>query len=414
MDREQVEGWLDSGVPGWDVDEVPSWLSKGRSMGSGVIPVLKELRSHPLSAFRTRAVRIAWNEFVELHDGGYYPYYWEDHVRVRSEQELLSLPPDSRFVTLAPPPATRDFGAFAEGLDRLSKIESLRLESGNPDTLSFLAGASGLQNLELPNMQRFAVDLSACAGLSALRYLRIAGAPKAKNVDVLGELVELKSLTLIDLPPVLTCIPPLDKLEFLTFGASSETDLAPIQSMTSLRHLKLDKLKRLTNLTSLGSSVSALRSIRLSFCRQLADLSALSGADRLRKLRIRGLPRLVQADWLESLSHLEELHISKCSKLREMSPVGTLGQLKQLALSEMGALPSLDFLSNLKELRHLDLTVTRIGDRSYEPLYALDKLLTLDAWRLGEDQIEALRRALPQCIFNNQEAFARDPQGQPG
>jgi len=407
-----VGEWLDALPRGMDPDAMPGWMRRGREFGPGVVPVLEALWAAPQPARRTKAVRAALYQLDRQSEARYFPHDWCAYQSSTTPAKAKQVPPDTGCLTLAPPPTTQDLSNFATPLAALPELVAVRIESGAPQSLDFLTGTRALESLELPKF-RTRLDLAALGALRSLRHLRI-GEAKHVATEAVGAAVGLRSLAWEGPPAELDMLAPLDALTYLRLERFAGTELGAAGDRPALETLRLESGSRLTTLDSLGAAKASLRDVSVGFSAKLDDASALAGAGRLERLTLRQLPSLRDVGWLPRLPGLRALSLVKCSRLTDVAVVGELTTLTHLTLVDMPALPSLDFLTGLRDLRHLDLAGTRIADGSYAPLHGLPHLLTVDGWMLKGDEIPALRRALPQVVFNGLEAYARDPAGAPG
>jgi hypothetical protein len=108
------------------------------------------------------------------------------------------------------------------------------------------------------------------------------------------------------------------------------------------------------NLEDVGrlAQMTGLRTLSLQGCKDLKDLSALSGLEHLRWLALP--PETTQAQFATVCKEhpdLEVLAAAPCEGLTDLSPLAGLGNLRVLALGETKA--PLDPVAGLKSLRLL-------------------------------------------------------------
>jgi internalin A len=152
-----------------------------------------------------------------------------------------------------------------------------------------------------------------------------------------------------------------------------------LTSLTSLRSVDLSYCRKLSDLSPLAD-LASLQSLDLHGCEQL-DLSGLASLSSLQSLDLRWCTQLS-----DHLSHLASLHllrsldISYCGLLRDLSPLASLTLLERLQLSQCGPIGSLSPLSDLVLLRNLNL-LECTGPIDLTPLAKLILLQDLDISR---------------------------------
>jgi len=139
--------------------------------------------------------------------------------------------------------------------------------------------------------------------------------------------------------------------------------------------------------------------------RILEDVSELQNASKLKKLKIHGLPKVVDFSAINRMDQLSDLRLSKCGKLAKVDFIKILDDVVHLEFSSMPPLPSLSVFATIKKLKRLNLVSTKIKDKSYRPLHPLKNLLVLDGWRLSDSEIDALRKSVPHLVFNGQPSW---------
>ena len=127
----------------------------------------------------------------------------------------------------------------------------------------------------------------------------------------------------------------LRNLSHLSISEFTEGDLEVISTLTSLRSLAMAtaKCKTLKGIEKLVN----LEALSIGAFRQLADISAISGQDKLRYL---------------------EFDI--CPKMRDFSPLGKLQNLEILELLDCKNLESIQFVKDMKKLEQLSILGTTV------------------------------------------------------
>lgn len=178
--------------------------------------------------------------------------------------------------------------------------------------------------------------------------LTVVGFDKA-IADDLNRFLSLRMLT-IEYSPLsdLSFLKELTRIESLSLVGNRIADLSPLSELVALRSLRLSD-NHITDLTPLSKLVK-LEQLNLEN-NQVTDLSALSELTYLKRLYLRG------------------------NNVTDLSP-----------------------LSQLSRLMELDLSNNSVADAT--PLHGLSRLTTLDlqgCMELSQQQIDALRAALPSC-----------------
>lgn len=294
-------------------------------------------------------------------------------------------------------------------LSNLTDLEMLSLNSNEITDISPLADLTNLEFLWLSYNQISDVDV--LGDLTNLRYLCLSSNEVA-DIDSIGNLTSLEDLWVDD--NQITDIGPLSDLtnmEELWLSNNQITDLSPLRDLTNLESLSLSfngisdisPLNDLTNLTSLSVSNNSI-----------SDISVLSDMNYLSYLDLGG-NSIFDIYALSGLTNLDSLYLND-NLIVDVSPCGNLTNLTALSLSG-NPITDISALSGLTKLKSLSITYTDISDISalsgmtnLESLYlnnnqitdvsALSGLtnlvwLTLDGNSLSEEQVDALREALP-------------------
>ena len=129
---------------------------------------------------------------------------------------------------------------------------------------------------------------------------------------------------------------------------------------------------------------------------QANDLTPLAGLKRLEWLAIRGTP-LSDLTPLAKLTRLQELEL-EYTQVSDLTPLAGLNNLRWLNLQNT-QVSDLTPLAGLANLKYLYLNNTQVSDLA--PLAKLTSLKWLDLYEtpVSEEQVEELRKALPNCII---------------
>ena len=146
--------------------------------------------------------------------------------------------------------------------------------------------------------------------------------------------------------------------------------------LSNLKSLKLSECKKLTNVSEL-ENLTQFTSLNLSGCQSLADVSGLGNLTQLTSLKLSRCELLSDVSGLGSLTHLTSLVLSGCESLSDVSALGSLNQLTSLDLSSCKSLSDVSVLGSLNQLTSLDLSSCKsLSDVSV--LGSLNQLTSLD------------------------------------
>ena len=208
-------------------------------------------------------------------------------------------------------------------------------------------------------------DLSTFAGLKTLK-ITFSGAFKGEDLVGLGSLPKVKSLTLStglvmygDERATLGSLRGLDAPLLEEFEASF-LDLADVEALSGCRKLKRVELRgnqRLASIDSLKPSAGTLQDLDIALCSALNSLKSLREATRLRYLDMAGVDRVTDLTDLKKLTGLESIELSGCEGLTSFKglPLATLSDFTRetdtvsgsVVLNDLKALTSLEHMPPL-------------------------------------------------------------------
>lgn len=144
----------------------------------------------------------------------------------------------------------------------------------------------------------------------------------------------------------------------LYVGGYGAEDLSPLSSASRLTRLRMKDRPRLESLEGV-EAFGTLRHLSIQGGTKLADISALGGSSTLRSLRVLTLETCRKISTLESLTegvNLRFLNMGNCGELDSLAPVSGMQNLESLYLYEStnildGDLSPLLMLPNLIDLR---------------------------------------------------------------
>ena len=149
-----------------------------------------------------------------------------------------------------------------------------------------------------------------------------------------------------------------------------------LAELTSLKTLNLSGCWQVSDL-SVVAGLTALQTLNLSWCEQVSDLSVLAGLTALQTLDLSGCPQVSDLSALVGLTALQTLNLSWCEQVSDLSALAGLTALQTLNLVRCEQLSDVSALAGLTALQTLDLVrCEQLSDVS--ALAGLTALQTLD------------------------------------
>ena len=207
-----------------------------------------------------------------------------------------------------------------EGLQFATGLESLQLEGYVIGDYTAIADLTNLKVLELGALRT--PSLEPLRNLTALYDLRINGLSRdenftAEDADVLGGLVNLRTLSLTDYGLTnITALQNLMTLERLDLSTNAISDLEPLQNLTRLEFLSLSD-NQVSDLSPL-QNLSKLRELDLKR-NQIGNLSGLQDLTQLSLLNLR-YNQVSDLTPLQNLPNLDNLELSD-NQITDISPL---------------------------------------------------------------------------------------------
>jgi hypothetical protein len=249
-----------------------------------------------------------------------------------------------------------------------------------------LAELSGMENLR-------AVRLAGVDQVTSLRWLKghrsisvleIGQCRRIRNIDAVGSLESLTSLTVLDGGESLSYAPisEASSLQHLDIGPTTLDELESLlDALPRLKSLRLKNCRRLQSIDQLGSH-NELRRLELDACGSLRSLSGLANFPKLRGLAIVDCPSVDSLAPLVGASQLHALTVQWCLEIASLDSLSSLTQLRDLSIQGSRYIRDVAALSELVELRRLRLTdLDRLRDVSC--LQGLNNLTLLDLSNSG-------------------------------
>ena len=234
------------------------------------------------------------------------------------------------------------------GIEKLTRLEELRVSLNRITDLTPLAGLRNLRVLSLGTNQivditplaalvqlefltldfNGIVDLSALSGLINLRELGLAHNPLG-SLEPLSGLSRLKRLVLSQNRLVdISALGTLADLEVLLLDRNRIEDLGPLGSLFNLRELRIS-LNQISDLSTLGN-LPKLESLAANN-NQIGDVPSLANNQALTHLQLshNGIDDIA---FVAGLTNLEELNVSS-NQISDLAPLAGSQNLRRLLLS---------------------------------------------------------------------------------
>ena len=305
-------------------------------------------------------------------------------------------------------------------IEILNNEKKLDLSEKGLSNISDISALANLTNLQTLNLSGNSIsDIGALANLTNLTELNLSG-NNISDISALGNLPNLQTLDLSGNGIIsIGELGSLPNLQTLNLSSNNISDISALGNLTNLQTLNwsynkiiyISTLRNLTNLQTLNLSGN-----------NISDISTLRNLTNLQTLNLSG-NNISDISALRSLTNLQTLKTLNLSgnKISDISALANLTNLQTLDLSGNGIsdISALESLTNLKTLKTLHLSSNKISDISalanltnLQTLYLsnnnisdvslLGNLLGL-RWlylgknKLAEQQVEELRRKLPQA-----------------
>ncbi len=250
--------------------------------------------------------------------------------------------------------------------DDYSNIKELNLSGSDISDLEPIKGLSSLQELNLNGTQ--VSDLEPIKGLRILQQLKLNGT-QVSDLEPINGLIGLQSLYLeVTQVSNLEPVKGLTSLQDLSLFDTQVSDLEPIRGLSSLQWLSLR-----------GTQVS--------------DLEPIKGLSSLRLLYLDGT-QVSNLEPIKGLSSLQDLELRR-TQVSDLEPIKEITSLQRLDLTGT-QVSDLEPIKGLSSLEVLDLDGTQVSD--LEPIKEIKSLksLYLEGTQVSDEQVEELKKALPE------------------
>jgi internalin A len=198
-------------------------------------------------------------------------------------------------------------------------------------SLEFLGKLSDLAWIELSRLPDLS-DMNTAGYLTKLQKFTIDRCPVVDLPDFPDSLEEL---TLSNLPDIkeLTKLRDKPQIKFLVLRLCHQiSEIDPVGTLKALSSIEIAGLP-MRSLDPLENNVSLTR-ITLVDCRNLEDLTALSGLANVENVTLLACPKISDLTPLASIKGLKELTIGGCDNITTLAPLAGQTSLKKVALGE--------------------------------------------------------------------------------
>lgn len=252
-----------------------------------------------------------------------------------------------------------------------------------PKNLTDVKALSSAKELAVPHLIRRS-DYPPSTTVACVRTLSLIGGDAA--LETLKSYAEGEDQEIID--ELLRAWAYFDReqyaREILSRSLRNRTDLSldnlpsidGIQYFTHLRTLSLSNCKEVDELTHLSGLVQ-LTSLALSGCSQVRDLSPLTGLTQLVSLDLSSCDAVSDLTPLQGLAELNALSLYRCESISDLTPLQGLAQLRSLNLYLCERIHDSRQLESLTQIRSLNVSYcSQLRDPSF--LANLTNLTSLD------------------------------------
>ena len=133
-------------------------------------------------------------------------------------------------------------------------------------------------------------------------------------------------------------------------ACKSLTDVSSLSGLVNLKVLDLSSFRSLTDTSNLAGLLN-LQKLNLSYCRTLTDIGSLAGLVKLQSLDLHYCESLTDINSLSGLVNLQSLNLHNCESLADISSLASLLNLRSLNLEECKRIQKYPSLRNLLALK---------------------------------------------------------------
>lgn len=286
------------------------------------------------------------------------------------------------------------------GIENLTNLKKLNLGNNKISDVSALSKLTNIQKLNLGYIPYYGFempdpevnyneisDISALKNFTNLQELNL-GYTKIKDINELKALSNLKKLDLSDnqisdISGIVNALKELANLNDLNLSTNEISDISELSKLTNLKMLSLNS-NNISNINTL-KGLNNLQTLNLG-SNQISDISNA-------------------ANVLKELINLSDLNLSN-NQISDIGEFNKLTNLKTLYLNH-NKISDISALKGFSNLQMLELSNNAISDVSILKNLTNLKWLALFDDPISNDDIQALKNALPQCEIN--EVLVKKP-----
>ena len=264
---------------------------------------------------------------------------------------------------------------------KLATLESLTLQSGTKD----ISPLSQLKLKKIDIAETRVADISPLRDMTSLERLDVP--MWTKDISAVAGLTALR--------------------RFTKFSGSGIDDLSVFRRLTKLQMLSVSNLNEVTKGLDALKGLTELVYLDISYA-PISDLSYIARATKLEHLDIYGT-NVTSLEPLANMSQLKELRFGS-TKVRGVEVLGKLASLEVITFPRT-PVRSLKGLERSRSLRIIDLSFTK----TLQDIRALESVQSLEKVLLGKEvgapkyQLEALKKARPNAVIGASHTWRTGP-----
>lgn len=170
------------------------------------------------------------------------------------------------------------------GLEGLTNLKTLIIDSGSADNLTDISAIANLTNLETLEIIGFSnlTDISVIGNLTNLQSLLLYSCGGISDISAIGNLTNLQSLRIISCDSIsdIGAIGNLMNLQSLEVNGFNGTDISALGNLTNLQTLGIYSCDAISDISMIGN-LSNLRILRIALCDNITQESIDEVMNRL-------------------------------------------------------------------------------------------------------------------------------------
>lgn len=231
--------------------------------------------------------------------------------------------------------------------------------------------------------------------IEILKMERVGEHVEELDLEILLSAKERNKITHEKLAELVRLCPNLKSLNLT--GCSNISDLSILMTASNLRKLNVSLCDKIQDLGPL--MLLDLEELEIGGCYRIVNLEPLTMCANLKKLNLSGCVKINDVSMLSACTSLRELDLSVVTDSHGLNFLSSLGVLEELSLTYCPDLNSLASLAECKKLQKLNMSNSKhITDIS--PLIectALQELKIFGCKGVNDHSIKAFLQALPEC-----------------